>query len=106
MSLKMPRTTDERYAIIRAYTAEQRAEDSTRIRKTGAAKMATVQAVARAEWDAKVAAAMKDEKRAIAEKVKSDSHYIEIPSNQTDSQRIAPSAPYAYHFQSQPTDAW
>lgn len=105
MSVKMSRTADERYAVVRTYTAEQREEDRDRIRKTGAARMAAAQAVAKAEWDAKVVAAMKEEKL-LAEKVKSESHCIEIPSNQSDSQRIAPSAPYAYHFQSKPTDPW
>jgi hypothetical protein len=103
MSVKMSRTADERYAVVRTYTAEQREEDRAKIRKTGAARMAAVQAVARAEWDAKIAAAMEEE-RLLAEKVKSQSHSIVIPSN--DSQRIAPSAPHAYHFQSQPTDPW
>ena len=102
----MPRTTDERYAIIRAYTAEQREEDRARIRKTGAAKMAAIHAVARAEWDAKVAVAMEAQKAAKqAEKEKCPSHCIEIPSND-DIQRFTPPAPRAYHFQSQQTDPW
>jgi uncharacterized membrane protein len=101
--MKMTRIADEQHAIIRAYTMEQREEDRSRIRKTGAARMAAVHAVAKAEWDAKVAAVMEEEKL-LAEKVKSESHCIEIPSN--DSQRIALSAPHAYHFQSKPTDPW
>lgn len=114
MSLKMSRTTDEQYAIIRAYTAEQREEDRARIRKTGAARMAAVHAVAKAEWDAKVAAAMEEEKvvmeaaKAAAKQSENGaclSHFIEIPSND-DIQRSTPSAPRAYHFQSQTTDPW
>jgi hypothetical protein len=104
--MKMSRTTDEQYAIIRSYTAEQREEDRARIRKTGAARMATVHAAAKAEWDAKVAAAMKEEKDAKqAENGVCLSHCIEIPSND-DIQRSTPSAPRAYHFQSQQTDPW
>ena len=105
--LKMSRTTDEQYAIVRAYTAEQREEDRARIRKTGAARMATIHAAAKAEWDAKVAAAMQAEKAAKAEKEKCPSHSIQIPSN--DDVRFAPQvpqAPRAYHFQSQSTDLW
>lgn len=105
MSVKMSRTADERYAAVRTYTAEQREEDRERIRKTGAARMAAIHAVAKAEWDAKIAAAMEEEKL-LAEKAKSESHCIVIPSNQSDSQQIAPSVPHAYHFQSQPTDPW
>jgi hypothetical protein len=109
MSLKMSRTTDEQYAIIRAYTAVQREEDRARIRKTGATKMAAIHAVARAEWDAKVAAVMEADKTAKqpVEKEQCPSHYIEIPANMSDSsQRFAPPAPRAYHFQSQQTDPW
>lgn len=119
----MPRTADERYAIVRDYTAEQREEDRARIRKTGAARMATIHAAAKAEWDAKVAAAMEAEK---AEKEKCPSYSIQIPSNdavlcfasqashasqvsqasQAPQAPQAPHAPRAYHFQPQPTDAW
>ena len=113
MSLKISRTTDEQYAIIRTYTAEQREEDRARIRKSGAARMAAVHAVAKAEWDAKVAAAMEEEKVAMeaAKAAKQSengaclSHFIEIPSND-DIQRFVPPAPRAYHFQSQTTDPW
>lgn len=101
----MPRTTDEQYAIIRNYTAEQREEDKARIRKTGAAKMAAIHAVARAEWDAKVAATMEAEKASKQEKEQCPSHYIEIPTNE-DVLRLTPQAPRAYHFQSQQTDPW
>jgi len=111
----MPRTTDERYAIARAYTAEQREEDRARIRKTGAARMATIHAAAKAEWDAKVAAAMGAEKAATAmhtpEKEKCPSYIIQIPSNDAvlcfaSQAQQAPHVPHAYHFQPQPTDAW
>lgn len=109
--MKMSRTTDEQYAIIRSYTAEQREEDRARIRKMGAAKMAVIHAAAKAEWDAKVAAAMKEEMAAMAakaEKEKCPSHCIQIPSND-EILRFAPQAPQApraYHFQSQSTDPW
>ena len=123
--MKMSRTTDEQYAIIRSYTAEQREEDRSRIRKMGAARMATIHAAAKAEWDAKVAAAMKEEMAAMAakaaemaakaaempEKEKCPSHCIQIPSNDDiprfGSQAMqVPQAPRAYHFQSQSTDPW
>ena len=111
MPLKMSRTTDEQYAIVRAYTAEQREEDRARIRKTGATRMATIHAAAKAEWDAKVAAAMQAEKAAKAakasEKEKCPSHCIQIPSNDdVHFASQAPQAPRAYHFQSQQTDPW
>jgi hypothetical protein len=107
MSLKMPRTTDEQYAIIRNYTAEQREEDKARIRKTGAAKMAAIHAVARAEWDAKVAATMEAEKasKQSDKKEQCPSHYIQIPTNDVVL-RLTPQAPRAYQFQSQQTDPW
>ena len=117
--MKMSRTTDEQYAIIRSYTAEQREEDRSRIRKMGAARMATIHAAAKAEWDAKVAAAMKEEMAAemaakaaeMPEKEKCPSHCIQIPSNDDiprfGSQAMqVPQAPRAYHFQSQSTDPW
>lgn len=111
--MKMPRTTEEQYAIIRAYTAEQREEDRARIRKSGAARMAAVHAAAKAEWDAKVAAAMEQEKVEMeaakaakqAEKGSCLSHFIEIPTND-ETPRFVPPAPRAYHFQSQQTDPW
>lgn len=106
--MKMSRTTDEQYAIIRSYTAEQREEDRAKIRKTGAARMATIHAAAKAEWDAKVAAVMEAAK---AEKGVCPSHCIQIPSNDevlrfTPQASQAPHAPRAYHFQSQSTDPW
>jgi hypothetical protein len=110
--MKMSRTTDEQYAIIRSYTAEQREEDRAKIRKTGAARMVTIHAAAKAEWDAKVAAVMEAEKAALAaEKEKCPSHCIQIPSNDevlrfTPHASQAPHAPRAYHFQSQSTDPW
>jgi len=106
----MPRTADERYAIVRDYTAEQREEDRARIRKTGAARMATIHAAAKVEWDAKVAAAMEAEKASKAEKEKCPSYSIQIPNDGALSfasqASQAQHAPRAYHFQPQPTDAW